>query len=108
MGSDMEYFRANDPFALAVKNADAIRDRTLIRIATHRTPGEWQSGRCEELHELLVKTVDSARVLFRVEREVAQSRAGDGLDGRYARLRFSAPRCRSGRVRTRENVEEES
>jgi endo-1,4-beta-xylanase len=55
LGSDMAYFQANDPFALAVKNADAIRDRMLIRIATHRTPGEWQSGRCDELHELLLK-----------------------------------------------------
>ena len=55
MDSNIEYFRANDPFTLAVKNADAIRDRTLIRIATHWTVGDWQSGRCEELHELLVK-----------------------------------------------------
>jgi endo-1,4-beta-xylanase len=55
MGGDMEYFNANDPFTLAVKNAGALRDRTLIRIATHETPGNWQSGRCEELHRLLVE-----------------------------------------------------
>ena len=55
MGGDMEYFRANDPFALVVKNADALRDRTLIRIATHLTPGNWQSSRCEELHKLMVE-----------------------------------------------------
>ncbi len=53
MGGDMEYFRAHDPFTLAVKNAAALRDRSLIRIATHQTPGNWQSGRCEELHRLL-------------------------------------------------------
>jgi S-formylglutathione hydrolase FrmB len=51
LGSDMDYFQANDPFTLAVKNADALRDRTLIRIATHRKPGEWQSGRCDGLRE---------------------------------------------------------
>ena len=55
MGGDMAYFEANNPFTLAVKNADALRDRTLIRIATHLTPGNWQANRCEELHKLLVK-----------------------------------------------------
>ena len=55
MGSDMAYFEANNPFTLVVKNADALRDRTLIRIATHLTPGNWQANRCEELHKLLVE-----------------------------------------------------
>ncbi len=55
MGGDMEYFDANNPFTLAVKNAAALRDRTWIRIATHLTPGNWQSGRCEELHQVLVQ-----------------------------------------------------
>ena len=55
MGGDMAYFEANNPFTLAVKNAGALRDRTLIRIATHSTPGNWQSNRCEELHKLLVE-----------------------------------------------------
>jgi endo-1,4-beta-xylanase len=55
MGSDMDYYKANDPFTLAVKNAEAIRDRMLIRIETHWTEGDWQSGRCEDLHKLLVE-----------------------------------------------------
>jgi endo-1,4-beta-xylanase len=55
MGGDMAYYEANNPFTLLVKNADAIRDRTLIRIATHQTNGQWQSGRCEELHRLMVE-----------------------------------------------------
>jgi len=55
MGGSMEYFRANDPFTLAVKNADALRDRTLIRIETHLTPGNWNSSQCEELHRVLME-----------------------------------------------------
>src|SRR5580704_10153712 len=51
MGGDMEYSEANNPFTLAVKNAAALR----VRIATHLTPGNWQSGRCEELHQVLVE-----------------------------------------------------
>lgn len=55
MGSDLEYFRANDPFTLAVKNADALRDRTLIRIVAHSEDEYWLAPRCEELHRLLVQ-----------------------------------------------------
>jgi endo-1,4-beta-xylanase len=55
MGGDLDYFRANDPFFLAEKNADALRDRTVIRIVCHIEPYKWLAPRCEELHELLMK-----------------------------------------------------
>jgi enterochelin esterase-like enzyme/acetyl esterase/lipase len=55
LGSDIDYFRANDPFALAEKNADALRDRTLIRIVAHSEDEYWLAPRCEELHRLLVQ-----------------------------------------------------
>jgi enterochelin esterase-like enzyme/dienelactone hydrolase len=55
MGGDMEYFRANDPFALVPKNADAIRDRMVIRIVSHVEPENWLAPRCEELHRLLMQ-----------------------------------------------------
>ena len=55
LGGSMDYFRANDPFTLAVRNADALRDRTFIRIETHLTPGEWNSSQCEALHRVLME-----------------------------------------------------
>ncbi len=55
MGSDLEYFRANDPFTLAVQNADLLRDRTFIRIVAHIEPDNWLAPRCEELHQVLMK-----------------------------------------------------
>jgi endo-1,4-beta-xylanase len=54
MGGDMEYFKANDPFELAVKNAAAIRDRMAIRIVAHAEPENWLAPRCEEMHRLLM------------------------------------------------------
>jgi enterochelin esterase-like enzyme len=60
-GGDMAYEKANDPFTLVQKNADALRDRTLIRIVTHSF-GPWQPNkvnrqaeRVEQLHQLMVK-----------------------------------------------------
>ncbi len=55
MGSDIDYFRANDPFTLIEKNADALRDRTLIRLVAHFEDQYWLAPRCEELHDLLVQ-----------------------------------------------------
>ena len=50
-GSDPAYVQANDPFALAAKNADAIRGKTVVRIAV----GDQDSlkVRNQALHELL-------------------------------------------------------
>lgn len=55
MGGDLEYFRTNDPFALIPKNADRIRDRSVIRIVTHVENEKWLAPRCEEMHQLLMK-----------------------------------------------------
>ncbi len=55
MGGDLEYFRANDPFSLLPKNADAIRDRTVIRIVIHIEEDNWLAPQCEKLHRLLME-----------------------------------------------------
>jgi endo-1,4-beta-xylanase len=57
MNSDLEYFKANDPFTLVEKNADALRDRTVIRIVCHWENEQWLWPRCEQLHQLLVKNL---------------------------------------------------
>jgi enterochelin esterase-like enzyme len=54
MGGDLEYFRANDPFTLAEKNAAALRDSTVIRIVAHLEEEGWLWPQCEKLHKLLV------------------------------------------------------
>ncbi len=54
-GSDPSYYTANDPFALLVKNADQLRDRTVIRLVTHVEPEDWLAPRCEQLHQVLVR-----------------------------------------------------
>jgi enterochelin esterase-like enzyme len=54
MGGDLEYFRENDPFALAAKNADALRDRTFIRIICHIENENWLAPQCEKLHKVLM------------------------------------------------------
>src|SRR5579872_1965101 len=50
-GSDPAYVQANDPFALVAKNAEAIRGKTVVRIAV----GDQDSlkVRNQALHELL-------------------------------------------------------
>jgi enterochelin esterase-like enzyme len=52
-GSDPAYVQANDPFALARRNADSIRGKTAVRIAV----GDQDSlqVRNQALHELLVQ-----------------------------------------------------
>jgi enterochelin esterase-like enzyme/dienelactone hydrolase len=55
MSSDLDYFRANDPFTLAAQNAAALRDRTVIRIVAHAENESWLVPRCDELHQLLMK-----------------------------------------------------
>jgi endo-1,4-beta-xylanase len=57
MNNDLEYFRANDPFTLAEKNADALRDRTVIRIVAHWENEQWLYPQCEKLHQALVKNL---------------------------------------------------
>ena len=50
-GGDKDYVKANNPFELVRKNADAIRGRTAIRIAVGDQ--DWLHVRAEALHELL-------------------------------------------------------
>jgi endo-1,4-beta-xylanase len=57
MGGDLDYFRTNDPFALVAKNADSLRNRSMIRIVTHVEDENWLAPRCEEMHQLLLKHV---------------------------------------------------
>jgi endo-1,4-beta-xylanase len=58
MDSDMDYFRANDPFALVAKNAGAIRDRSFIRIICHIENDNWLAPQCQKLHNaLLAETI---------------------------------------------------
>jgi S-formylglutathione hydrolase FrmB len=54
---DMAYWKANDPFELVQKNADALRDRTLIRIVCHdfKNAKSMQATRGDELHKLMVQ-----------------------------------------------------
>jgi endo-1,4-beta-xylanase len=54
MLNDLDYFRANDPFTLAARNADALRDRTYIRIVAHAENEHWLIPQCEKLHEVLL------------------------------------------------------
>ena len=54
MDSDMEYWKQQDPFELAVKNADKLRDRTFIRIVAHDIDQHWLPIQCEKLHKILV------------------------------------------------------
>jgi endo-1,4-beta-xylanase len=54
MGGDLDYFRENDPFALAAKNADALRDRSFIRIICHIEDENWLAPQCEKLHQVLM------------------------------------------------------
>ena len=55
MLNDLDYFRANDPFTLAEKNAAALRDRTFIRIVAHEENEHWLIPQCEKLHQVLLK-----------------------------------------------------
>jgi enterochelin esterase-like enzyme/dienelactone hydrolase len=64
LGGDLDYFRANDPFTLVLKNAAALRDRTVIRIVTHVEDENWLAPRCEELHRLLMKHTIAHHFLY--------------------------------------------
>lgn len=55
MLNDLEYFRANDPFTLAARNADALRDRTYIRLVAHSESEHWLLPQCEKLHQVLMQ-----------------------------------------------------
>ena len=54
MDSDMEYWQTNNPFELAAKNADKLRDRTFIRIVAHDENDHVLAPQCEKLHKILV------------------------------------------------------
>jgi dipeptidyl aminopeptidase/acylaminoacyl peptidase len=64
MGSDLDYFRANDPFSLIPKNADALRDRTVIRIVCHVEKDNWLGPQCEKLHKALFDHMIPHHFLF--------------------------------------------
>ena len=55
MGGDLEYWQANDPFLLVPKNADALRDRTRIRVVCHIEDDNWLAPQCERLHQVLMQ-----------------------------------------------------
>ncbi|MFB3828211.1 MAG: alpha/beta hydrolase-fold protein [Bryobacteraceae bacterium] len=57
MAGDLEYFRANDPFTLAEKNAAKLRDRTVIRIVAHWENEQWLWPQCEKLHQVLLRNM---------------------------------------------------
>jgi endo-1,4-beta-xylanase len=68
MGGDLEYFRANDPFALIPKNAEALRDRSIIRIVTHVEDDNWLGPQVREAAQAHDGAHDPSSVLLRVER----------------------------------------
>jgi endo-1,4-beta-xylanase len=55
MDGDIDYFRANDPFTLVSKHADALRDRTFIRIICHIESDNWLAPQCQKLHLVLME-----------------------------------------------------
>jgi endo-1,4-beta-xylanase len=55
MDGDLDYFRANDPFSLVAKHADALRDRTFIRIICHIESDNWLAPQCQKLHQVLME-----------------------------------------------------
>jgi endo-1,4-beta-xylanase len=57
MDGDMEYWKLNNPFELAVKNAVRLRDRTFIRIVAHDENEHWLAPQCEKLHRILVENM---------------------------------------------------
>jgi enterochelin esterase-like enzyme len=64
MDNDLEYFRANDPFTLVEKNADKLRDRTVIRIVCHWENEQWLWPQCEKLHQALLKNMIQHEFFF--------------------------------------------
>jgi endo-1,4-beta-xylanase len=64
MGGDLDYFRQNDPFALAAKNADALRDRSFIRIVCHIENENWLAPQCEKLHQVLMSQTIPHQFLY--------------------------------------------
>ncbi len=66
MDSDMEYWKLNNPFELAAKNADKLRDRTFIRIVAHWENEYWLAPQCEKLHKILVDNLVQHEYCFLV------------------------------------------
>jgi enterochelin esterase-like enzyme len=66
MDSDMEYWKLNNPFELAVKNAGKLRDRTFIRIVAHWENEYWLAPQCEKLHKILVDNLIQHEYCFLV------------------------------------------
>jgi endo-1,4-beta-xylanase len=57
MDGDMEYWKLNNPFELAAKNAGKLRDRTYIRIVAHSENEHWLAPQCEKLHRILAENM---------------------------------------------------
>ena len=85
MGGDLEYFRENDPFALAAKNADALRDRSFIRIICHIENENWLAPQCEKLHKVLMDHTIPHQFLYLSNVKSHNRRPGRG-DARRCRL----------------------
>lgn len=66
MDGNMEYWKTNNPFELAVKNADKLRDRTFIRIVAHSENEHWLAPQCEKLHKILVDNMIQHEYCFLV------------------------------------------
>ena len=66
MDGDMEYWKLNNPFELAVKNAGKLRDRTFIRIVAHSENEHWLAPQCEKLHRILVENMVQHEYCFLV------------------------------------------
>jgi S-formylglutathione hydrolase FrmB len=66
MDSDMEYWKLNNPYELAVKNAEKLRDRTFIRIVAHDESGHWLAPQCEKLHKILTDNMIQHEYCFLV------------------------------------------
>ena len=64
MGGDLAYFRENDPFVLAARNADRLRDRTFIRIICHIEDQNWLAPQCEKLHQVLMRHTIAHQFLY--------------------------------------------
>jgi len=78
MSGDLEYFRENDPFTLVAKNADKLRDRTVIRIVAHMEEEQWLWPQCEKLHKALVDRMVQHEFYFLTNRSQCLNTMGDG------------------------------
>lgn len=99
MLNDLDYFRANDPFTLAEKNADALRDRTFIRIVAHQEDENWLVPQCEKLHQVLLKnSVQHEFCVFTNVKGHSPNGCTDSLgDAAYSFFSSTLPRTRNSK-----------